>query len=215
MFKIATQGKIFRYFSQLIILRTESASIFLDTVSREEEGTSADILDNSYWTCFKFKFFCDVNQTITVASTVFVSKCKCQRERAGSFSPFRIYDSSGFGSSIGTISPLESQLAMFQCKEDKKNLRAKVKLTVLFKTKHLTLKHRNTQNGSKSTNHKSRTTTFCFLRGSLRWSKRRESEESAASSDFDWRRRKTQNPKTFLASQVGCYPQTAVKASII
>ena len=27
---------------------------------------------------------------------------------------------SGFGSSIGTISPLESKLAMFQCKEDKK-----------------------------------------------------------------------------------------------
>ena len=45
--------------------------------------------------------------------------------------------------------------------------------------------------------------------------KRRESEESAASPDFDWRRRKIRNLKTFLASQVGCYPQTAVKASII
>ena len=33
---------------------------------------------------------------------------------------------------------------------------------------HLTLKHINTQNGSKCTNHKSRTTTYCFLRGSLR-----------------------------------------------
>ena len=44
---------------------------------------------------------------------------------------------------------------------------------------------------------------------------RRESEEVAASLDCDWRRRKTQNPKTFLASQVGYYPQTAVKASII
>ena len=41
---------------------------------------------------------------------------------------------------------------------------------------------RNTQNGSKSTNHKSQTMTFCFLRGPLR---------SADSSEFDWRRRKT------------------------
>ena len=50
-----------------------------------------------------------------------------------------------------------------------KNLRAKVKLTVLFKKKkHLTLKRTNTENGSKYTNHKSQTTTFCFLRGSLR-----------------------------------------------
>ena len=30
---------------------------------------------------------------------------------------------------------MESKLSMFQCKEDKKNLRAKVKLTVLFKNK--------------------------------------------------------------------------------
>ena len=33
------------------------------------------------------------------------------------FSPFRICVSSGFGSSIGTISPLESKLATFQYKE--------------------------------------------------------------------------------------------------
>ena len=41
---------------------------------------------------------------------------------------------------------------------------------------------RNTQNGSKSTNHKPQTMTFRFLRGPLR---------SADSSEFDWRRRKT------------------------
>ena len=40
---------------------------------------------------------------------------------------------------------------------------------VVSKTKHLTLKHRNTQNGSKST----------------KMNKKRESQESAASSDFD------------------------------
>ena len=38
---------------------------------------SAHILDNSYWACSKFKFFRDANQTVTVASTAFVSKCKC------------------------------------------------------------------------------------------------------------------------------------------
>ena len=70
-------------------------------------------------------------------------------ERTGSFSPFRSCVSSEFGSSIGTISPLESKLAMFQCKEDKKNLRARVKLTVralLFKNKASNLetqKHTN------------------------------------------------------------------------
>ena len=76
---------------------------------------------------------------------------------------------------------------MFQCKEVIKNLRAKVKLTVLFKNKakQLSLKHRNKQNGSKSTNHKSQTTTFCFLRGSLRCKGEKAREESAASSDFD------------------------------
>ena len=47
----------------------------------------------------------------------------------------------------------------------------KIQLTMLR-----TLKHRNTQNGSKSSNHKSETTTFepvkvkfCFLRSPLRW----------------------------------------------
>ena len=55
-------------------------------------------------------------------------------------------------------------------------LRAKVELTVFFKSmwpntevqKQQTFKHRNTQNGSKSTNNKSQTMTFCFLRCLLR-----------------------------------------------
>ena len=81
---------------------------------------------------------------------------------------FVICVSSRFGSSIGTISPLESKLAMFQCKEVKKILELTLNLWCFSKTKHLTLRHRNTQNGWKSTQHKSQTTTFCFLRGSLR-----------------------------------------------
>ena len=56
---------------------------------------------------------------------------------------------------------------MFQYKEDKKKLRAKVKLTALFKNaplqKQRTLKHRNTQNGSKSTSHKSQITNHYLL----------------------------------------------------
>ena len=60
---------------------------------------------------------------------------------------------------------MESKLATFQYKEVKKKLRAKVKLTVLFKNKATNhKKHRNTQNGSKSTNHKSQTTAFRFPR---------------------------------------------------
>ena len=39
---------------------------------------------------------------------------------------------------------------------------------VLFKNKASNLETQNTQNGSKSTNHKSQMITFCFLRGSLR-----------------------------------------------
>ena len=40
---------------------------------------------------------------------------------------------------------------------------------VLFKNKAtITLKHRNTQNGLKSTNYKSQTTTVCFVRSLLR-----------------------------------------------
>ena len=99
---------------------------------------------------------------------MFVSKCKCQRERTGSFSPFRSCVSSGFGSSIGTISPLESKLSMFQCKEDKKNLRAKVKLTVLFKNKASNLE---TQKHTKRIEiHQSQITSddLYFLRGSIR-----------------------------------------------
>ena len=103
-------------------------------------------------------------------------KDKCWRERTDSFSPSHICFSSGFGSSIETISPWESKLAMFQCKKVKK-LRAKEKLTPLFKNtrpnfdvqKQQTLKHRNTQNGSKSTSHKSQTMNFFFLRGAFRF----------------------------------------------
>ena len=135
-----------------LTMRTESPSIFLD--KREEEGTSADILDNSYWACSKFKFFCDFNQTVTVASTVFVSKYKCWRERTGSFSPFCICVSSGIRSSIGTISPWESKLAMFQSKEDKK-------LTVLFENK---AKNVETQRHTKRIKiHQLQTKNYDFL----------------------------------------------------
>ena len=82
-----------------------------------------------YWACSKFKLFCGGNQTVMAASTVFVSKCKCYRERTSSFSPFRICVFSAFASSIGTISPLKSKLATFQYKEVKK-LGTEVKLTV-------------------------------------------------------------------------------------
>ena len=80
--------------------------------------------------------------------------------------------------SSGT-SPLASyeqvDLPCFSIKKIKKP-RAKLKLTALFNNmrpntevqKQRTLKHKNTQNGSKSTNHKSQTTTFCFLRSPLR-----------------------------------------------
>ena len=89
------------------------------------------------------------------------------------------------GSSIGTISPLESKLAMFQCKEDKKNLRAKVKLTVLFKNKASNLE---TQKHTKRIEiHQSQITNddLLFPKRFAKMYKRRESEESAASSDFD------------------------------
>ena len=100
-----------------ITLRTESPSIILDSTGR---GRNLCRHPRSSSTIHIFKVLCDVNQTVTVASTVFVSKCKCQRERTGSFSPFLICVSSGFESSLGTISPLESKLAMFQYKEVKK-----------------------------------------------------------------------------------------------
>ena len=59
-------------------------------------------------------------RSIHCVCQLFVSKCKCWRERTSSFSPFRICVSSGFGSSIGTFSSLESKLATFQYKEVKK-----------------------------------------------------------------------------------------------
>ena len=84
-----------------------------------------------------FGFFCNVKQTVTIASTVFV-KYRWQNKQAEAtnvnvsgnvpvhfhmFSPSHICASSGFGSSIGTIIlPWESKLATFQHKEVKKNL---------------------------------------------------------------------------------------------
>ena len=110
-------------------LRTESPSIFLD-----KSGGGRNLCRHPLQfilSMLQIQVFCDVNQTVTVASAAFVSKCKC----TGSFSPFRSCVSSGFRSAIETISPLESKFAMFQCKKVKKNLRAKVKLTVLSKHK--------------------------------------------------------------------------------
>ena len=82
-----------------------------------------------------FGFFCNVKQTFTIASTVFV-KYRWQNKQAEAtnvnvsgnvpvhfhmFSPSHICASSGFGSSIGTIIlPWESKLATFQHKEVKK-----------------------------------------------------------------------------------------------
>ena len=114
---------------QSLSLRTESPSIFLD-----KSGGGRNLCRHPLQfilSMLQIQVFCDVNQTVTVASAAFVSKCKC----TGSFSPFRSCVSSGFRSAIETISPLESKLAMFQCKKVKKNLRAKVKLTVLSKHK--------------------------------------------------------------------------------
>ena len=82
-----------------------------------------------------FGFFCNVKQTVTIASTVFV-KYRWQNKQAEAtnvnvsgnvpvhfhmFSPSHICASSGFGSSTGTIIlSWESKLATFQHKEDKK-----------------------------------------------------------------------------------------------
>ena len=94
-----------------------------------------------------FGFFCNVKQTVTIASTVFVKYRRRYKQAEAAnvnvsgnvlvhfhmFSPSLICVSSGFGSCIGTIIlPWESKLAMFQHEEDKK-LRAKVKFTALFK----------------------------------------------------------------------------------
>ena len=74
---------------------------------------------------------------------------------------------------------------MFQCKEDKKNLRAKVKLTVLFKNKASNLE---TQKNTKRIKiHQSQITNddLLFPKRFAKTYKTRESEENAASSDFD------------------------------
>ena len=79
--------------------------------------------------------------------------------------------------------------------------------TVLFKNMWtLKFKATNTHKTDRNppvTNHKPwpfepLEVKFCFLKGPL---------ESAQSSDFVWRRRKPQNPKTFLTWQVMCYPK--------
>ena len=77
--------------------------------------------------------------------------------------PFSV--SSGFGSSLRTISPWECRLAKFQYKKDKKNW-AKVKLTALSKTRDRTLKFKSNKPWnieirlSQISNH-----DLCFLRG--------------------------------------------------
>ena len=92
-----------------------------------------------------------------------------------------------------TISPWESKLAMFQYKEDKK-----LQLRCAFQkhaTEHWTSKA-TTLETQKHTKRieipKAQTTTFCFLRGSLKC--------------------KGEKAKTFLTSEVA---KTAVKASMI
>ena len=78
-----------------------------------------------------------------------------------------------------------------------------------LKTRDRTLKlksnePRNTQNGCIEI-HQSQITNHDLLfpkRSSKMWR-----QESADSSEFDWRRRKTQNPKTFFTPQVPCYPK--------
>ena len=79
---------------------------------------------------------------------------------------------------------MESKLAMFQCKEVKKNVTAKVKLTVLFKKKASNLE---TQKHTERIEiHQSQITNYDLLSPKrLAKMQRRESEESAASSEFD------------------------------
>ena len=90
----------------------------------------------------------------------------CQLKVAIMSRSSRIRVSSGFGSSIGTISHWECKLAMFQ-EEGKKTWE---------------LKYENTRELKFKSNEP--------------WNK---------PSDFDWCSRETQNPKTFLTSQIMCY----------
>ena len=108
-FKLSAQGVAWGFVNKLNLiklsrflpstLQTESPSIFL---GREEEGTSADILDNSYWACSKFNFFL-WRQSNRNRSIHFVRRQYKRAEAAnvnvtGSFSPFRTFVSSRFGS---------------------------------------------------------------------------------------------------------------------
>ena len=118
-----------------------------------------------------FGVFCNVKQTVTIASTVFV-KYRWQNKQAEAanvnvsgnvpvhfhmFSPSHICASSGFGSSIGTII-LPWILPRFSIKKLKK-LRAKVKFTALFKNTRPnvmnfeTQKHTQTDRNPPITNH--------------------------------------------------------------
>ena len=106
--KLLTDLSWFQIYSKLqnilnfITLRTESSSIFLD-----KSGRGRNLCHSQH----PRQFILNMLQIQIFAS---------EWERTSSFSPFCICISSGFGSSIGTISPWESKLAMFQCKEDKK-----------------------------------------------------------------------------------------------
>ena len=74
---------------------------------------------------------------------------------------------------------------MFQCKEDKKKFRAKIKLAVLFKNRAPNLE---TQKHTKRIEiHQSQITNddLLFPKRFTKMYKMRESEESATSSDFD------------------------------
>ena len=84
-----------------------------------------------------------------------------------SFSPSHICVHAGLGSSIGTISPWESKLAMFR-KEGKKTWELKLVNTRTLKFK--SSETWNTQNRSKSLIlNPLKWTCSCFLRGPLRW----------------------------------------------
>ena len=78
--------------------------------------------------------------------------------------------------------------------------------------KQRTLKHRNTQNRSKYTNHKSQTMTFWTCWSKLLFPKRSAKmiDGRTEPSDFDLHCRKTQNPKTFLQHRT-CTIQNSCK----
>ena len=108
--------------------------------------------------------------------------------------------SSGTSPTTSPLVPLASyeqvDLPCFSIKKIK-ILRAKLKLTALFNNmrpntevqKQRTLKHKNTKRIEIT---QSQITNLDLLKSAKIWRR-----ESADSSDFDWRRRKTPNPKSF------------------